>query len=65
VFDDIDDGLRNTLLQSFGLVGDPFELAVHLACRCQDRDFACARRNVCLETQVMVDSRDVRRNLGL
>ena len=64
MFDDVDDGLRNALLQGLGLMGDPFELAVHLARRCQDRDFACARRKACLKAQVLIDSRDVRCDLG-
>ena len=64
MFDDVDDGLGNALLQGLGLMGDPFELAVHLARRYQDRDFACARRKACLKAQVLVDSRDVRCDLG-
>src|SRR5262249_47005640 len=63
IFDDVDNGLRYALFQGLGLMGDPFELAVHLARRYQDRDFACARRKTCFETQVLVDSRDVRCDL--
>src|SRR5580692_1654246 len=40
VFDDVDDVLRHTFLQRFGLMGGPFELAVHLAGDRKDGDLA-------------------------
>src|SRR5262245_64813213 len=59
MLDGVDDALRHAFLERFRLVRGPFELAVHLARRDQDRDLADARRDAGLESEIAVDRREM------
>src|SRR5437868_8241818 len=55
MLDRVDRALRNAFLQRLRLVRDPFELAVHLARRDEDRDLADAWRDAGLEAKLAID----------